>query len=61
MRDTNVGMASGEPACVVEVRSLCQEDPLEKHNNSAQYSCLENPTDRGAWWVTVHRVANSWK
>ena len=21
-----------------------------------QYSCLENPMDRGAWWVTVHRV-----
>ena len=21
-----------------------------------QYSCLENPTDRGAWWATVHRV-----
>ena len=25
-----------------------------------QYSCLENPTDRGAWWVTVHGVAKSW-
>ena len=24
-----------------------------------QYSCLENPVDRGAWWVTVHKVANS--
>ena len=24
-----------------------------------QYSCLENPTDRGAWWATVHRVAKS--
>ena len=22
-----------------------------------QYSCLENPMDRGAWWVTVHGVA----
>ena len=21
-----------------------------------QYSCLENPMDRGAWWATVHRV-----
>ena len=27
--------------------------------NRLQYSCLENPTDRGAWWATVHRVANS--
>ena len=25
-----------------------------------QYSCLENPTDRGAWWAIVHRVAKSW-
>ena len=24
-----------------------------------QYSCLENPMDRGAWWVIVHRVAES--
>ena len=22
-----------------------------------QYSCLENPIDRGAWWAAVHRVA----
>ena len=27
------------------------------HGNPLQYSCLENPTDRGAWWATVHRVA----
>ena len=25
--------------------------------NPLQYSCLGNPTDRGAWWVTVHSVA----
>ena len=24
-----------------------------------QYSCLENPMDRGAWWAAVHRVTNS--
>ena len=24
-----------------------------------QYSCLENPRDRGAWWAIVHGVANS--
>ena len=24
-----------------------------------QYSCLENSTDRGAWWATLHRVAKS--
>ena len=26
-----------------------------------QYSCLENPMDRGAWWATVCGVAKSWK
>ena len=25
-----------------------------------QYSCLDNPMDRGAWWATVDRVAKSW-
>ena len=30
------------------------------HGNPLQYSCLENPTDRVAWWATVHRVAKSW-
>ena len=30
------------------------------HGNLLQYSCLENPRDRGAWWATVHRVAKSW-
>ena len=25
-----------------------------------QYSCLEDPVDRGAWWAAVHRVAQSW-
>ena len=30
------------------------------HGNPLQYSCLENPMDRGAWRATVHRVAKSW-
>ena len=30
------------------------------HDNPLQYSCLENPMDRGAWWATAHRVAKSW-
>ena len=28
--------------------------PEGGHGNSLQYSCLENPMDRGAWWATVH-------
>ena len=30
--------------------------PGEGIDNSLQYSCLENPMDRGAWWATVHVV-----
>ena len=30
------------------------------NGNPLQYSCLENPMDRGAWRDTVHRVAKSW-
>ena len=34
---------------------------LEKENgNPLQYSCLENPRDRGAWWAAVYGVAQSW-
>ena len=25
-----------------------------------QYSCLENPMDRGAWWATVHGILKNW-
>ena len=33
--------------------------PGEGNGNPLQYSCLENPMDRGAWRATVHRVAKS--
>ena len=29
------------------------------HGNPLQYSCLENPMDRGAWWAIIHGVAKS--
>ena len=32
--------------------------PGEGNGNPLQYSCLGNTTDRGAWWATVHGVAN---
>ena len=35
------------------------KSPGGSHGNPLQYSCLENPMDRGAWWATVHRVAKS--
>ena len=43
------------------VQALSWEDsPEEGNGNSLQYSCLENPMDRGAWWAIVHKVTNSW-
>ena len=34
--------------------------PGEGNDNPLQYSCLQNPMDRGAWWAIVHGVAKSW-
>ena len=43
-----------------QVQSLGWEDPLEEElANPLQYSCLKNPTDRGAWRAAVHGVAKS--
>ena len=40
------------------------EDSLEKDKATQfaplQFACLENPTDRGAWWSTVHKVTKHW-
>ena len=33
--------------------------PGAGHGNSLQYSCLENPMDRGAWWATIHWVTKT--
>ena len=30
--------------------------PGEGHDNSLQYTCVENAVDRGAWWTTIHGV-----
>ena len=35
-------------------------DILAPNGNPLQYSCLKNPTGRGAWWTAVHGVAKSW-
>ena len=36
-----------------------QISPGRRYGNPLQYSCLENPHDRGAWWATVYRVTKS--
>ena len=43
------------------ILSWGQEDPLEE--GMATHSSVlasENPMDSGAWWATIHRVAESW-
>ena len=42
------------------VLPLGPEDPLEKGMLPTSVSCLENSTERGAWWATVHGVTMTW-
>ena len=37
-----------------------ERSPAVGNGNPLQYSCLENPRDREAWWAIVHGVAKSW-
>ena len=56
---------SKEPACQCRRHGDAglilgsRKSPGGGHGNPSQYSCLENPMDRGAWWATVHRGAES--
>ena len=52
-------MIKSLPANVEDVRDTglipgLGRSPRVGNGNPLQYSCLENPTDRGAWWATVH-------
>ena len=56
------GSDSKESACNVgDLGSIpgLGRSPGEGNGNPLQYSCLENPVDRGAWWATVHKVTKS--
>ena len=62
MRKFPGGSDGKESACNVEdVSSIpgLGRSPGEANGYPLQYSCLESPMDRGAWWATVHRVAKS--
>ena len=53
---------SKESVCNTEDSALVPESgrsPGEENGNPFQGYCLENSTDRGAWWTAVHRVAKS--
>ena len=61
---------SGKPLCLLPAKAgdirdmglipVSGRSPGEGHGNPLQYSCLENPMDRGAWRATVYRVPKSW-
>ena len=36
-----------------------ERSPGGGNGNPLQYSCLEDPMDRGAWWATVHGITKS--
>ena len=65
-------MNNGFPNGLVDKESACNagdtgdvgglipglgRSPGDGHGNPLQYSCLENPMDKEAWWATVQRVA----
>ena len=58
----NDGSGSKESACNAGGTALIpglERSPEGGHGNPLQYSCLEDPMDRGAWRATVHRVTKS--
>jgi len=62
-----LGFPSGsdgkEPACNAgdpDLMPMLGRSPGEGNGNPLQYSCLENPMHRGAWWATADGVTKSW-
>ena len=57
------GSDSKEFACNAEDLGLILRSGRslgEGNGNPLRYSCLGNPTDRGAWWATVHGTIKNW-
>ena len=51
----NLPVNAGD-ACLIPTSG---RPPEVVNGNPLHYFCLENPMDRGAWWITVHRVTKS--
>ena len=57
-------MVKNPPANAGDIRDMgsipgLERSPGGRHGTLLQYSCLENPMDRGAWWATVHGISKS--
>ena len=48
----------GDTGDTVSISGL-ERSPGGGNGNPLQYSCLENPMDRGVWWATIHGVSKS--
>ena len=56
------GLDGKESACKAGDPGLIpgsERSPGEGNGNPLQYSCQENPMDKGSWWSVVHGVAKS--
>ena len=59
------GTCGKESACQWRWPKSCAFDPRvgtipwNRNGNLLRYSCLENPMDRGTWWITVHGAAKT--
>ena len=56
---SSVGKESACDAGDLGLIPVSGRSPGEGNGNPLQYSCLENPMDRGAWRATVHGVTKS--
>ena len=57
-------MVKNPPANAGDIRDVRLSPGLGRspgggHGNPLQYSCLENPLDRGDWWARVHSITKS--
>ena len=58
-------VSKNSPASAGNIRDMGSipglgRSPGGGHDNPLQYSCLENPMNRGAWRATVHRITKVW-
>ena len=60
LRDASLIPGSGRSPKRLRFDPGLGRSPGEGNGNSLQYSCLENPMERVAWWATVRGVAKSW-
>ena len=57
-------VVKNQPAKAEDVRDTGSipglgRSPVGEHDKSLQYSCLENPMDRGGWWTIFYRVSKN--